>query len=255
MSNNYNLVLSGGGARAYAHLGAIKALKEIDVTFNSISATSAGSVIGAFLCDGFSIEEIVEILEKNKSLVNFNYSIKGGLLSNDKLTTLLKNNLRSKNFETLKIPLFISATNLNNGNQQIFENGNIIDAILASSSIPLLYQPIIINEVPYGDGGICSNLPVEPFYNSNLKVIAIHVNPMSEFDEHKNVIFQFERFIHLCIKENTLRNIQKIDILIEPNKLSEFGLFDFKRMDDIMEIGYNYTTDLIKKGTFIFEKQ
>ncbi len=253
MVNNYNLVLSGGGARAYAHLGVIKALKESGISFNSISATSAGSVIGAFLCDGFSLEDIVEILEKNKSLVNFNYSIKGGFLSNDKLSNLLKNNLRSRNFETLKMPLFISATNLNNGDQQIFESGNIIEAILASSSIPLLYQPIIIKEVPYCDGGICSNLPVEPFYNSDLKVIAIHVNPMSEFDGNRNLIFQFERFIHLCIKENTLRNIEKIDFLIEPKRLSEFGLFDFKRMDEIIEIGYNYTTDLIKKDTFIFE--
>ena len=251
MSQKYNIVLSGGGARAYAHIGVFKAFEEKNIEFNAISATSAGAVIGAFLCDGFSIDEIIEILSKSTSLVNFNYSIKNGLLSNNKLATLLKKNLRSTYFEKLKYPFFVSATNLNNGKQEVFNSGNIIDAVIASSSIPILYKPVVINEIPYADGGISSNLPVEPFYQSNLKTIGVHVNPMTKFDSDKNIGAQFERLIHLCIIENTIKNSQKVDLLIEPPQLDQFGLFDLKKMNEIIQIGYDHAMICLDQSSML----
>ncbi|MDP3558439.1 MAG: patatin-like phospholipase family protein [Bacteroidota bacterium] len=247
MSTTYNLILSGGGARAYAQLGAIKALNENNFIFNAISGTSAGAVVGAFYCDGFSVEEIIELVSKNNSFLNFNYSLNKGFLSNEKLDKFLKKNLRSTEFEALKHPLFVSATNLNDGTQRIFNSGKIIDTLLAATSIPILYKPIWIDGIPYGDGAISSNLPVEPFYNSEFKSIGIHVNPIAKFDSDDNIGKQLERLFHLCVKETTFKNTNKVSLFIEPPELSQYGIFDFKKINEIIDIGYNYTLKLLQQ--------
>lgn len=252
MSRNYNLVLSGGGARAYAHLGAIKALHEKNIRFNAISATSAGSIVAAFLCDGFSIEEIISLASENTSLINFNFSLKQGLLSSDKLERFLKTNLSSVNIENLQKPLFISATNLNDGKQRIFHSGSIIDAVLASASIPLLFKPLIIDGNPYADGAISSNLPIEPFIDSQLKTIAIHVNPIDTFAVNNNISQQIERLFHLCVKEKTESNSKKIDLFLEPPLLTSYGLFDLKKHKELIEIGYNYTKNRLETDALAF---
>jgi NTE family protein len=252
MSIDSNLVLSGGGARAYAHLGAIKALHEKNINFNAISATSAGSIVAAFLCDGFSIEEIIRLASENTSLINFNFSLKQGLLSSDKLERFLKTNLRSVNIENLQKSLFISATNLNDGKQRIFNSGSIIDAVLASASIPLLFKPLVIDGNPYADGAISSNLPIEPFIDSQLKTIAIHVNPIDTFDINNNISQQIERLFHLCVKEKTESNSKKIDLFLEPPLLTSYGLFDLKKFKELIEIGYNYTKNRLETDAFAF---
>ncbi len=247
-----NLILSGGGARAYAHIGVIKALHERNITFDAISATSAGSVVGAFLCDGFSLEEIIDLFSRKLSLINFNYSLKNGFLSHANLAVVLQKNLRSTHFETLKYPLFISATNLNDGAQRIFNSGNIIDAVIASASIPILYKPVIIDDIPYVDGGISSNLPVEPFYNSDLKTIGVHVNPIDKFDLSQKMKFQMERLLHLCILDNMAKNAKKVDLFIEPPQLKQFSLFDLKNMNNIIRVGYDYAVDQLN-GSSLFD--
>jgi NTE family protein len=238
----WNLVLSGGGARGFAHLGVIKALREKKVDFSAISATSSGAMVGALLADGYTADEIASIFREALPITRFNFALKRhGLLNINTLTRILDTHLRNKTFEKLRHPLHVSLTNLNSGKQAIINSGEVIPAVVASSSIPILLPPVIINGIPYADGGISGNLPVEPFLKKERKIIGIHVNPLGNYDLNSGTLHQLERFIHLSIRENVLREIEKVDLLIEPPALVRYGLFDTAKIDEIIQIGYHYT--------------
>lgn len=245
--------LSGGGARGAAHIGVLKALQEWDITPSAISGTSAGSIVGAFYADGFALEEIIELMKtfgfKNRvSLFNF----RKGIFSIEPVERLLKNNLRSKNFEQLRIPFYTTAANLNTGRPVVFSEGPIAEAVLASCSVPIVFAPVFINDVPYVDGGLSCNLPVEPLAERGDKIIGIHVNPVLEYRTDIGFIENLDRTFNLFIRENMWNNIQKCSVFIEPAGLDKFHLFDYKRMGDMFELGYNYvkekmtTDELIK---------
>ncbi|MES2131196.1 MAG: patatin-like phospholipase family protein [Bacteroidota bacterium] len=236
-----NLVLSGGGARGFAHLGIIKALQEKEVMFSSISATSSGAIIGAFLCDGYTPDEIADICSGAIPLTHFNFHLSPGILSIDSLHKLFAKYLRSKTFSDLKYPLYISVTDLNDGKQVILNQGNIVEAVIASASIPIIFPPVFIGGVPYADGGLSGNLPVEPFIGSTLKTIGVHVNKTDRYDGNISIIRQFERMVHLSIREIVLREMNYVDLLIEPDGLAGYGLFDTKKISDIIKTGYDFT--------------
>ncbi len=245
--SSYNLVLSGGGARGFAHLGVIKALEEKGVSFAAISGASSGAFIGALLCDGYSIDEIKEICKDANRLTRINFHFTQGLLSMESLTNILLKHLRSKTFDELKYPLYVAVTDLNDGKQVIIKEGKIIDAIIASASIPILFPTAFINGIPYADGGISGNLPVEPFLHSSLKTIGIHVNQFGTYNSSDTIITQIERIIHLGIKSTVLREMQQVDLLIEPDELKTYGLFDTKKINEIIQTGYEYTKEKIQQ--------
>ncbi|MBA2614109.1 MAG: patatin-like phospholipase family protein [Bacteroidetes bacterium] len=242
---SFNLVLSGGGARGFAHIGVVKALLEKGISFSAISGTSSGAIIGAFLCDGYTPHEVAQICRSGIPLTRINRHFSKGILSIESLRKTLKKYLRSVNFGDLKYPFHVSVTDLNTGKQVVFNKGNIIEAIVASASIPIIFPPVFIDNIPYGDGGISGNLPVEPFIGSNIKTIGVHVNPINQYNSSLSLIRQFERIVHLGIRENVLREIENIHLLIEPDRLSEFGLFDIKKIDEIIKVGYDYVNSEI----------
>ena len=85
-----------------------------------------------------------------------------GLLQISGIIKILESHLRAKTFEELKIPLFVSATDLNNGKIVYFSKGEILDPVIASASIPVFFKPVIINNIYYVDGGVLDNLPLYP---------------------------------------------------------------------------------------------
>lgn len=247
VGKNYNVVLSGGGSRGYAHIGALHALYEKGLQINGLSATSAGALIGAFICDGFHPTEIKEIVLKEEPKVAFNLmGFKNGLLSLEAVKKFIKKHLRSKNIEQLRIPFYVSVTNLLNSEQTIFNEGPILDVISAASAIPVLFPPVIINNIPYADGGIINNLPVEPFKNDARKIIGIHVNPPSEYKANYSVTQVVDRYIHILLRANIKNNIKHCDIFIEPKALADYHLFESKKTKEIIDVGYNFVLDTIE---------
>ncbi|MEO6304774.1 MAG: patatin-like phospholipase family protein, partial [Bacteroidia bacterium] len=115
----------------------------------------------------------------------------------------------------------------------------------ASASIPIIFVPVTINGKHYADGGLSGNLPTEPFKNSPLKTIGVHVNPLDHFNPDDSLLKQFERALHLTIKGNVIREMQDTNLLIEPGDLKNYGLFDTKKIDEIIEIGYNYVKEKV----------
>ena len=157
------LVLSGGGARGFAHLGVIQALNEAGLFPDVISGTSAGAIIGSLYADGYTPAEIMKMVNSNSRLSYIRPTVpREGLLQISGIVRILRDNLRAKNFEELKIPLYVSATDLNNGKIVYFSKGVLIEKIIASASIPVLFKPVVIDNIHYVDGGVLDNLPVRP---------------------------------------------------------------------------------------------
>src|SRR5690554_4685177 len=157
-------VLSGGGARGFAHLGVAKALQERGIYPSAISGTSAGAIAGTFLANGFTSDEVIEILagKLNRKMIGWN-SFRLGLMSFKKIADYIEQNLRYKTFEELPIPLYITATSFVDGRQKIFKTGSIMEAIMASCAIPAIFPAYEIDGIPYVDGALSNNLPIEPF--------------------------------------------------------------------------------------------
>jgi len=191
--------LLGGGARGIAHIGILIGLAELGIKPIAISGTSAGSLVGVFLADGFHPTEIKEIFEKHKFNKNLNFlDLKAGLFSSSSLYELINNNLRTKKIEQLSIPYFVTTTNLLTGDRTVFSRGEIADRVVASCSIPLLLPPVYIEGTPYVDGGVTSNLPVEPFLpKDEIKIIGITVNPIEAYAPTANIINSIDRTIKL----------------------------------------------------------
>ncbi len=246
-----NLVLSGGGARGFAHIGVIKALLESGIHFSAISGTSSGALIAALFCDGYSPDEITEICREALPLTHINIHFTQSLLSNSSMRSLLEKYLKNKTFEELPLPLFVSLTDLDTGKQVVVNKGNLIETLIASASVPILFSPAKIEGKYYVDGGMSNNLPVEPFIDSDLKTIGVHVNPVSPYNSSLSMLQQFERVVHLGIYGNVVRSTRNVDLLIEPEELKDYSLFDTKKIDQIIRIGYGYVklhvnTDVLK---------
>jgi NTE family protein len=241
-------VLSGGGCRGFAHLGAVKALQEKDIHPYEISGTSSGAIAGVFLASGFSPEETKDLfIDKLKlNLLSWN-GFKMGLVSMKHIRKFLEDNLRFKKFEDLPIPFYATATNFSDGSQTIFNTGDIIDAIIASSSIPVLFPPVLIHGIPFIDGGLSDNLPVEPFINKKEEIVSIHVNPLKIFNPGESMFEVLDRSIHLSFREKVEQSSAGCFLFIEPQALSNYGLFDINKIQEIFDIGYNFTKNLLNK--------
>jgi NTE family protein len=239
-------VLSGGGCRGFAHLGAVKALQEHDIYPSEIAGTSAGALAGAFLANSFTPDEIKEMFvgKLKPNILAWN-GFKMGMVSMHKIKDFIQKNLRYTKFEDLPIPFYATATNFITGRQTIFNKGNIIDAIIAACSIPILFPPVYIDGIPYVDGGCSNNLPVEPFINRKNETICIYVNPIKLFNPKETPLDLMDRTLHLMHREMIGRAGSDCFLYIEPNELIKFGLFDINKIPDIFDIGYNYTNELL----------
>jgi NTE family protein len=241
MSAKFNLVLSGGGARGYAHVGAIRALTELGAEIAAVSGASSGSLVGALYCDGYSAAEMAQIISGETPAMGMSLRrMRDGLLSFKAVEALMRKYLRSTTFAELQKPFFVSATNLNTGRQEIFRQGELLPVLCASSAIPFLLPPVFINEVPYGDAGMSNNLPVEPLIGRPEKIIGIHVNPVQPFRRHAGIIETIDRSMHIIVGNTTRPSMSMCDIFIEPPALTKFHVLDRKKSVEIMQAGYDH---------------
>jgi NTE family protein len=244
---NIGIVLSGGAARCFTHLGVLKALEEFGMKPDIISGVSAGAIAGALYADGFTPEEILEIYTR-KSIFEFMQMTvpKTGIFKPTGLRETLIKNLRATTFDQLKVPLVVTATNLIDGKSEYFREGDLIEAILASSCIPVLFEAVIINNIPYIDGGIMNNLPVEPIADVCKKLIGVYINPTGHIDQLKGMVHIAERAFHLAIASEMRPKQSMFDILIEPSEISNYSLFDLKKAPELFDVGYKKTIEIIK---------
>ena len=250
MSKPYKigLALSGGAARGVAHLGVVKALYEKDIRPDCIAGTSIGAIFGALLADGHGPEELLELF-LGKRMVSYMGITFGkiGLLKMSGLRNDLDKHLNAKTFEELKVPLFIACTNLNSGKVEYFSQGDLVEKVIASASIPGLFTPVRINDALYSDGGILDNLPVTPLKSKCKKIIGVHVNYTGSEDEIDSAMSIVERAFHLSIGARIAETANECDLFIEPEELQNYRLMDMSMAQEMFEIGYAHAGKILEE--------
>jgi len=233
------LILSGGGARGFAHLGVLQALNESEIYPDVISGTSAGALAGVLYCDGYSPKEILKIMKASSRLEYMKPTLpRDGLLQISGLIKILSSHLHAKTFEELKIPLFVSATNINNGKVVYFSRGELLDPVIASASIPVLFKPVIINNSYFVDGGVLDNFPIRPLEGKCMTTIGSFVNPPG-YEEHTTGLIKIAvRTFMLSMSKEMLEKSKKVDLFIAPDELKNFSILDPEKAEEIFSIGY-----------------
>jgi NTE family protein len=241
------LVLSGGAVRGIAHLGVLQAIEEKKIAIDIISGTSAGALAGAFFADGYHGNEILEIFIKRKIFEIMHISVqRSGIFKVDGLKKILHSELKARNIEDLQIPLVIAATNFCEGRIEYFEKGLLVDTLIASASIPILFKVASLNQELYIDGGIMDNLPLKPIREKCTIIIAVHANPIGRHEKVKSVIQVAERAFHLAIASEVNSKKNLADIFIEPQELKKFGLLELRKAREIYQIGYEAAMSVLK---------
>jgi NTE family protein len=242
------LVLSGGGARGFAHLGVIQALNEAGIFPDVLSGTSAGALVAVLYADGYSPKEILKLMNTGSRLDYMRPTLpREGLLQISGITKILKANLRTSTFEKLKIPLFVTVTDLNNGKSVYFSKGELIDIVIASSSIPVLFTPVKINDICYVDGGVLDNLPIAPLENKCRFLIGSFVNPVGYMEKVHGLISIAERSFMLKMSTEVSEKESKFNLLIAPPELRNYSILDPEKADELFTLGYKATREKLKE--------
>jgi NTE family protein len=240
--------LSGGGSRGIVHIGILKAIDEAGIKISMVTGTSAGAVVGALYCSGYSPDEIHTMIKDTKLIKYVRPAISSsGLLKLETIESVFRKYIIDNTFEGLKIPLIVAATNLRNGTNTFLHDGLLIQSVLASCAVPVIFKPIHLNGETYIDGGILNNLPVEPLIGHCDVIIGSNCNPISENYETGNMRSLLERSLLMAINVNTLAKKDLCDVFLEPEELKKYGGFDFSKANEIFNIGYEYGKSIIDK--------
>ncbi len=244
---NTGLVLSGGGARGFAHIGVLQALNTAGIYPDVISGTSAGALVGVLYADGHSPSDILKMMNSTSRLHYIRPTVpKEGLLQISGIEKILKENLRARKFEELKIPLFVTATDLNNGKIEYFSSGELLNPVIASASIPVLFKPVVINNIHYVDGGVLDNLPIRPIEKQCKKIIGSFVNPVGYEETVVSLAQIAERVFMLNMSKEVIEKSGKFDLFIAPPELKKYKILDPEKAVEVFEIGYNTTLEKLR---------
>lgn len=236
---DYGLALSGGGARGFAHLGVAQALDEAGIRPGIYSGTSAGAIAAAFLADGYAPWEALEIFLQHKLFRIIGLSIpKLGLGNIQGMERLLRKHLKAQRIEDLQKPIVIAATDLNAGQVRYFDRGELIPRIIASASIPILFQPLRIDDKLYVDGGITDMLPVAPLEDRCKRIIGVDINPGGYREEFHSLVSIAERVFYLSFSALMLEKRDKLHLLIIPEGLESYSWLDLAHGREIFRLGY-----------------
>ncbi|GBD86398.1 NTE family protein RssA [bacterium BMS3Abin03] len=174
------LALGSGGARGLAHIGVLKVLEEKEISIDYISGSSIGALIGAAYSIGMTVKEMEDIASKTnwKMMAKiFLPTLSLSAIINDKyLGEFLYGIFGNKKFEDAKIPLALVATDIDSGKAVVIKSGNLLKAVRASMSLPMLFSPVIYNGRKLIDGGLVNPVPVDIIESEKVdKVIAVNL--------------------------------------------------------------------------------
>jgi NTE family protein len=242
----FGIALSGGGARGIVHIGVLEALHKYGVKPEIISGTSMGALVGVFYAAGFEPLEILEMVKSSKIIKMIQWQLpSSGLIDLKKVATLLQNKIEIDDFSALKRPFFCSVVNLNSGQSEIKHSGKLFQWVLASASIPVIFEPQIIDGVTYVDGGLLNNLPVDGIRDQCRILIGVHVNHNGPEENISGIKAIAERTFRLAIGQNVRESLTRCDFVIDPPETRLFNTFDFKKADEIYKIGFEATEQRI----------
>jgi NTE family protein len=265
------LVLSGGGAKGFAHIGALKVIDSLGIKIDYVAGTSMGAIIGSLYASGYSGKQLEAMFNtqnfdelindgfprSSKSFYerensekyavslpfdNFRISLPSALSRGQNVYNLLYQLMLPVNeirdFEKLPIPFFCIATNIETGESLIMDKGHLAEAVTASGALPSLFQPVVIDGNILIDGGVTNNFPVEELRAKGMDII-IGVDVQDALKDKESL----KSAPDIILQINNFRTISAMkdkapltDIYIKPD-ISDFSVISFSEGDDIIANG------------------
>jgi len=266
---NVGLALGGGGVRGFAHIGVLEVLEENGLNASFIVGTSMGAIVGG----GYALFKDIKFLKnralqlakrkelqdieksfdwntishkKNfhkpasffKSLYLWNsQAFKKSLLQSEGIKSLIEEFFENKTFAETKIPYFSIATELETGQEVIFKEGPLVEAILSSCAIPGFFPPVEISGKTFVDGGVTSLVPVSAAKKIGAKkVIAVNVEKNLEPRKFKTGIDILMRMDEIRAHQITESNLLLADVVISP-PIGDIQWYQFSRTEECIEAG------------------
>jgi NTE family protein len=261
------LVLGGGAARGFAHLGVYRALREAKIPVDWIGGTSIGAVIGAAIAQDASVDTLIDTARRafvdGKPFSDLTLPILS-LLRGLRMERLIGAHLTG-DIEDLPLPFFCISSNLGQGTVLVHERGPIAQAVRASASLPGVFPPAVIDGQLVIDGGILDNLPVDVMRRRPVgKVIAVDLTSRNNYDVDYNLVpspwavlagrwlpfarrYRVPSFMSLVLKAAEIGTMAEVraagkraSLLLRP-PVARFSLTDVSSFDEIVTVGYDYT--------------
>lgn len=242
----FGIALSGGGARGILHIGVLEAFHKYGIHPEIISGTSMGALVGVFYAAGIEPMQILELVKSSKMHRMIKWKLpSSGLLDMKKVQSLLETHIPKDDFSALKKPFFCTVTNLNSGLQETKSSGKLFQWVLASATIPVIFEPQIIDGATYVDGGLFNNLPVDCIRNQCRFLVGVHVNHNGPEENITGFKAVAERTLRLVLAKNVDESFAVCDFIIDPPQTRMFNTFDFARADEIFRLGFEETEQRI----------
>jgi NTE family protein len=234
------LVLGGGGARGFFHMGVIKAIQELEIKIEEISGTSIGAVVGVIYAANpkINFEEIAGSFDFLKLV----QAMVAGGKNESGLEKMLKSYIKVDNFEDLKIRTRVNATDINNNKEVVFEKGEILTGLIASIAIPGVFPPVKYGDNFLVDGGVFNNIPIPLIRNSDRIIVSDISGPIKKIDEKTlpaDVLYSAIAFMQ---RNNSLQRAMVLnkDIIYLNLEDKDTFILDFRKKNykSLIDLGY-----------------
>jgi len=227
------IALGGGAAKGFAHIGVIKMLEANGIQPVVVSGTSAGSVVGALYASGmdpFQMQKQAFALDETK--IRDVRLFSGGLVQGQALQDYVNELLGKRPIEKLKKPFAVVATQLETGERTVFVRGNVGQAVRASSSIPGVFEPVVIGKATYIDGGVVSPVPVDAARQLGADfVIAVDISSKAPGTRPGSMLGIVNQSITIMGQKLGEQELARADVVIRP-RVSEIGPADFEQKNN-----------------------
>ena len=272
------LVLGGGGARGYAHIGVLKKLEEMRIPYDYITGTSMGSIVGGFLATGMESPELAQVVrdadwddmfkdDTSREDIPFRRKaddtlglfgpklgigkdsslLPRGVVSGQKVIFMFESvtsqRVNTKDFDLLPIPFRAIATDIVSGSMVVIGDGELSMAMRASMAVPAIFDPVRRDDFLLVDGGLVRNLPVDVARDMGADdVIAIDVGTkLAGKEDITNALSIVSQMSGLLTVHNTniqIESLRETDVLISPDLGDKISSADFEKLDEAIPLGY-----------------
>ena len=234
------LALSGGGARGFAHLGALYAMDEMGIKPDIIAGVSAGAIVAAFYASGLKPLEIMKLFMI--SIFSDFCEIgmpRYGFFNMNGFKLFLKKYLPVERIEQCSVPVVLCATDLDSGTAVQWRKGAMAERVMASCAIPIVFKPIKIDGVNYVDGGVMHNMPAWAIRKECSHLIGINVSPLIKNKAPTGSILEIaQRSYHLLARTNAISDLSLCDTVISTDTIASMQVFNMKEKERIFKSGY-----------------
>jgi len=235
------IAFGGGGTRGIGHIGVIKAFEELGISADFVSGTSAGSMVGALYCAGYSSSQMMEIIKKLrvKDIKNSKFIWKPS--SSENIEQVL-NKIFGKDlvFSELEIPLSVVAVNVKDGEEVHITSGSVARASAGSCAVPGIFTPIVYNDMHLVDGGLRNTVPADVVRHMGADIVfAIEVNrSRGQGTDSLKIIDVLKGSLGIIMQANVENKLEFADLVLKPN-LESYKSSKLGDIEAMIQAGYD----------------